>query len=315
MREADMLRSAGRGIVFVFTFAVIATSAGGRLRAQSASIHQQESAREAWQKVGEILAAMRVGSGSVVADVGAGDGFLTARLARAVGPAGQVFAVDADDRAIERLRTRVEQEALTNVAVIKGDAHDPHLDAASLDAVVIVNSYHEMVDHQAMLQRLRAALKPSGRLVIVEPIADKLLLDGRERQTSVHEIAARFVEQEARDAGFRIETLHDPFIRRSGSDVAEWLIVAIPTANAMTSEMRPAPSAEETPEAGPDLRITFDAFKKRRAERSIIVVDVRSEEEFLEGHIPGAIWIQLSDLSSQLERLRSLRKPIVTYCS
>jgi len=70
-----MLRSAGRGIVFVFTFAVIATSAGGRLRAQSASIHQQESAREAWQKVGEILAAMRVGSGSVVADVGAGDGF------------------------------------------------------------------------------------------------------------------------------------------------------------------------------------------------------------------------------------------------
>ena len=171
-----------------------------------------------------------------------------------------------------------------------------------------------MVDHQAMLQRLRAAVKPGGRLVIVEPIADKLLLDARQRQTDVHEIAARFVEQEARDAGFRIETLHDPFIRR-GSDVAEWLIVAVPTTNAMTVETRPAPSAEDTPEASPALRITFDAFMKRRAERSIVVVDVRSEEEFLAGHIPGATWIQLSDLSSQVERLRGLQKPIVTYCS
>jgi precorrin-6B methylase 2 len=299
----------------VFTLGIAVSSAGGHLHGQSASMRQQEPARETWQKVGEIFAAMRIGSGSVVADVGAGDGFLTARLARTVGPAGQVFAVDADDRALERLRARIEQEALTNVTVVKGDAHDPHLDAATLDAVVIINSYHEMVDHQAMLQRLRAALKPGGRLVIVEPIADKLLLDVRERQTNAHEIAARFVEQEARDAGFRIETLHDPFIRRSGSDVAEWLIVAVPTTSARTVETRPALSAEETPEASPDLRITFDAFKKRRAERSIAVVDVRSEEEFLAGHIPGAIWIQLSDLCSQVERLRGLRKPIVTYCS
>jgi precorrin-6B methylase 2 len=310
-----MLRGARRELALVFTLGIIVTSAGGRVHGQSASVRQQESAREVWQKVGDIFAAMRIGSGSVVADVGAGDGFLTARLARAVGPAGQVFAVDADDRAIERLRARVEQEALTNVTAVKGDAHDPHLDAASLDAVVIVNAYHEMVDHQAMLQRLRAALKPGGRLVIVEPIANKLLLDARERQTNVHEIAARFVEQEVRDAGFRVETLHDPFIRRPGSDVAEWLIAAAPTTNAMTMETRPAPSAEEAPEASPDLRITFDAFKKRRAERSIVVVDVRSEEEFLAGHIPGATWIQLSDLGSHVEHLRGLRTPIVTYCS
>ena len=309
-----MLRSARRKLALVFTLGIVVTSAGGGMHGQSVSIREQESVREAWQKVGEIFAAMRIGSGSVVADVGAGDGFLTARLARTVGPAGQVFAVDADDRAIERLRARIEQEALTSVTVVKGDAHDPHLDAASLDAVVIINAYHEMVDHQSMLQRLRAALKPSGRLVIVEPIADGLLLDVRERQTNAHEIAARFAEQEARDAGFRIETLYDPFIRR-GSDVAEWLIVAVPTTNAITMETRPALSGEETPEANSDLRITFEAFKKRRAERSIVVVDVRSEEEFVAGHIPGATWIQLSDLGSQVERLRGLRKPIVTYCS
>jgi precorrin-6B methylase 2 len=309
-----MLRSARRELALVLTLGIVVSSAGGRMHGQSESMRQQESAREAWQKVGEIFAAMRIGSGSVVADVGAGDGFLTTRLARTVGPAGQVFAVDADDRAIERLRARVEQEALTNVTVVKGDTHDPHLDTASLDAVVIINSYHEMVDHQSMLQRLRSALKPSGRLVIVEPIADRLLLDVRERQTNAHEIAARFAEQDARDAGFRIETLHDPFIRR-GSDVAEWLIVAVPTTNARAVETRPAVSGEETPEASPNLRITFDDFKKRRAERSIVVVDVRSEEEFLAGHIPGATWIQLSDLGSQVDRLHGLRKPIVTYCS
>jgi len=97
--------------------------------------------------------------------------------------------------------------------------------------------------------------------------------------------------------------------------VVEWLIAAVPTTNVVTLETRPPASAAETPEASADLRITFDAFKKRRADRSIVVVDVRSEEEFVAGHIPGAIWIQLSDLSSQLERLRGLRKPIVTYCS
>lgn len=308
-----MLRSTRLELVLLFMLGILVSSGVGRLHGQSGSMRQQESARDAWQKVGEIFAAMRVGSGSVVADVGAGDGFLTARLARAVGPAGQVFAVDADDRAIERLRARVHEEALTNVTVVKGDPYDPHLDAASLDAAVIVNSYHEMVDHQAMLQHVRAALKPGGRLVIVEPIADQLLLDARERQTRDHEIAAHFVEDDARDAGFRIETLHDPFIRR-GSEVAEWLIVAVPT-NTKTADTSQASPAEESAVASPDLRIAFDVFKKQRAEGSIVVIDVRSEEEFLEGHIPGATWIQLSDLNSQVARLRGLRKAIVTYCS
>jgi tRNA A58 N-methylase Trm61 len=83
-------------------------------------MRQQESAREAWQKVSEILAAMRIGSGSVIADVGAGDGFLTARLARAVGPAGRCSPGRRRRSCDERLRARVEQEALTNVTVVKG---------------------------------------------------------------------------------------------------------------------------------------------------------------------------------------------------
>jgi SAM-dependent methyltransferase len=198
-------------------------------------------------------------------------------------------------------------------AVVNGDANDPHLDAASLDADVIVNAYHEMVDHQAMLQGLRAALKPGGRLVIVEPTSDKRAKDTRDQQTKVHEIAAAFVEQEARDAGFAIRTLQDPFVSRA--NYTESLVVAVPYATPATNSASASSTADENPQASPDLRIAFDLFKKRRADGSIVVVDVRSEEEFLAGHIPGALWIELTDLSSHLEQLRSLRKPIVTYCS
>lgn len=302
-----------RQIALILTVGLLVAGTGGRVAGQSASPNQQETARETWQRVPEIFGAMAVASGAIVADVGAGDGFLTARLARAVGPTGRVFAVDVEDRAVERLRARVVADELTNVTVVKGDADDPHLAAASLDAAVIVNAYHEMVDHQAMLRGLRAALKPGGRLIIVEPMSDKRSKTTRDQQTKVHEIAAAFVEQEARDAGFLIRTLQDPFVNRT--NYTEWLVVAVPDANPVADDAAAASTADESSLASPDVRIPFDLFKKRRAEGSIVVVDVRSEEEFLAGHIPAAIWIELSDLPSHIEQLRSLRKPIVTYCS
>jgi SAM-dependent methyltransferase len=218
-----------------------------------------------------------------------------------------------DDRAIARLHARVEEDALTNVTIVKGDPNDPHLEAASLDAAVIVNAYHEMVDHQTMLRGLRAALRPGGRLVIVEPISDKRAKDTRDQQTKVHEIAAAFVEQEAREAGFVIRTLQDPFVNRA--NYTEWLVIAVPEATPVIDSAAASSTPDESVQASPDLRIAFDLFKKRRTDGSILVVDVRSEEEFLAGHIPGALWIELADLSSHLEQLRSLRKPIVTYCS
>ena len=302
-----------RQIGLILTVGLLAAGAGGRVIGQAASPSQQEAARETWQRVPEIFGAMGVAPGAVVADIGAGYGFLTARLARAVGPTGRVFAVDIDDRAVERLRARVVADALTNVTVVKGDINDPHLAAASLDAAVIVNAYHEMVDHQAILRGLRAALKPGGRLIIVEPMSDKRSKSTRDEQTKVHEIAAAFVEQEAREAGFRIRTLQDPFVTRT--NYTEWLVVAVPDASPAADDVAASSTADESSLANPDVRMPFDLFKKRRAEGSIAVVDVRSEEEFLAGHIPGAIWIELSDLSSRIEQLRSLRKPIVTYCS
>src|SRR5262245_24867377 len=170
-----------------------------------------------------------------------------------------------------------------------------------------------MVEHSAMLHRRRAALKPGGRLVMVEPTSGKRARDTRDQQTKVHEIAAAFVEQEARDAGFAIRTLQDPFVSRAS--YTESLVVAVPYATPATDNAPASSKADESAQASPDLRIPFDLFKRRRADGSIVVVDVRSEEEFLAGHIPGALWIELADLSTHVEQLRSLRKPIVTYCS
>lgn len=130
----------------------------------------EESRREQWQKVDEIFGAMAIRPGAVVADVGAGDGFFTSRLARAVGHHGRVFAVDIDDAALERLRRGLAVDGIQNVSIIKGTTDDPKLPEGVLDAALIINAYHEMPQHQSILAALRRALKPEGRLVIVEPV-------------------------------------------------------------------------------------------------------------------------------------------------
>jgi predicted methyltransferase len=164
----------------------------------------EESRREQWQKVQEIFAEMRIRPGATVADVGAGDGFFTSRLARAVGPDGRVFAVDIDEKALERLRKRLDDDGIRNVTIIKGAGDDPKLPADVLDSALIVNAYHEIEQHQSVLSALRRALKRDGRLVIVEPVRDSRRGRPRADQVRDHEIDPEFVLREARAAGFHI---------------------------------------------------------------------------------------------------------------
>jgi precorrin-6B methylase 2 len=216
-------------VSLLFALMAMLGSTAGRAQApagDTTSRERAEAARENWQRVPDIFAAMGLRHGAVVADVGAGGGFLTVRLAKAVGPHGRVIAVDVNVEVIERLRTRIQQEGLTNVEIVTGEAGDPHVTASSLDAAVIVNAYHEMREYRSMLHHLRRALKPDGRLVIVEPLSGERRNASRDEQTGKHEIAPAFVEQEAREAGFRILRLEDPFT----ADGAErlWLLVAVP---------------------------------------------------------------------------------------
>ena len=224
------------------------------------SSHDQN--RDKWQKVDEIFAAMGVKPGAVVGDIGAGGGYFTSRLSRAVGDTGRVYAVDVGADAIRRLGTRVTSEGLKNVEVVHGAASDPKLPPATLDAALIVNAYHEMNEHKAMLTALKAALKPDGRLVIVEPISGSRRSSARNDQTRNHEIGIGFVMQDARDAGFVEVQAQDPFTKRADAHGdEEWLLVLAPSAAS-----KPA-SAEIDDWKSPALRIAPEDFKKLAPKR------------------------------------------------
>ena len=184
-----------------------------------------EQRREQWQKVDDVFQAMGVRQGAAVADLGAGDGFFTVRLARAVGEQGRVYAVDLNADTLRRLRARVANEHLAQVDVIQGAADDPRLPAGMLDAVLIVNAYHEMTSYREILAKLRTALKPDGRLVIVEPISSARRDLTREEQTRNHEIAIEFVKHDAREAGFVEVSMRDPFTTRATAHDDMWLLV------------------------------------------------------------------------------------------
>jgi len=277
-----------------------------------------ESRREEWQKVDEVLKAMRAKPGAVVADIGAGDGFFTARLSRAVGGSGRVYAVDVSARALRNLKQRVADEQLSNVEVIEGAAGDPKLPAGALDAALIVNAYHEMTEHHAMLTMIKAALKPDGRLVILEPIAPSRRDSARADQTRTHEIAVDHVQKEAREAGFRVMTLQDPFTSRLNARDDEWLLVVTP-ASSVPAASTPLPAIDRKDEEwkSPDLRIGVDEFKKLVAAKNVLVLDVRDPDSYRDGHLPGAELIMVEDIAAGqvTERLRSERRAIVTYCS
>jgi len=184
----------------------------------------EDAERERWQKVADIVRALHVQEGDSVADVGAGGGFFSVRLARAVGPSGRVFAVEIGEGAVTALARRAKAGSLVPIDTVLGAGDDPRLEKGSLDAALIVNAYHEMPSYEAMLTRLFESLKPGGRLVLVEPWAATRRHEPRLDQVKDHLIAPELVERELRRAGFEIDARHDDFIL--GENQPEWLIQA-----------------------------------------------------------------------------------------
>jgi predicted methyltransferase len=127
--------------------------------------------REQWQKPDLIMDALKIGEGDNVADLGAGGGWFTARLARRVWPTGLVYAQDIQPIMLEVIERMVQREGLNNVRTVLGTPTDPKL-PPNLDAVLIVDAYHEMDERPevilALLRNVAAALKPQGRLGIVD---------------------------------------------------------------------------------------------------------------------------------------------------
>jgi SAM-dependent methyltransferase len=114
------------------------------------------------------LNVLKIPKGATVADIGAGSGYITVRLAARVGPTGRVFANDVQPQMLNMLARRLSNSKITNVTLIEGTFDDPKLPPASVDLEIMVDVYHELSQPQAMLRHLREALKTGGRLVLVE---------------------------------------------------------------------------------------------------------------------------------------------------
>ena len=128
----------------------------------------ERSEREVEEEPDKALDALGSLAGLTVADVGAGSGYFTVRLASRVGPGGRVFANDLQSEMLKMLTARLARERVTNVTLVQGAVDDPRLPSSSVDLAIMVDVYHEFSEPQKMLRGLRAALKPGGRLVLLE---------------------------------------------------------------------------------------------------------------------------------------------------
>lgn len=128
----------------------------------------EDPSRAEWQKPEEVVAKLDLKAGQTVVDVGAGSGYFTVRLARAVGPTGKVIAVDVLPGMIEYLDRRVKEEKLTNIQSVLAEPGDPKLPPASADLIFICNTLHHISDRPNYYPLLAKALKPGGRVVNVD---------------------------------------------------------------------------------------------------------------------------------------------------
>ncbi len=127
-----------------------------------------EQARDDRREAEQVMALAGVAPGMSVADIGAGEGYYTVRLAAGVGDNGRVLAQDIDEDALRRLGDRVERERLENISIIPGEIADPRLPEASFDRVFMVHMYHEVTEPYAFLWHLRPSLRPGGQVIVVD---------------------------------------------------------------------------------------------------------------------------------------------------
>lgn len=114
------------------------------------------------------LDAIALAPGSIVADVGAGSGYMTVKMAKRVGATGKVYANDIQPQMLTILRQRLEREKVPNVELVLGTMDDPKLPANTIDLILMVDVYHEFAEPQPMLRKMRDSLKTGGRLVLLE---------------------------------------------------------------------------------------------------------------------------------------------------
>jgi len=149
--------------------------------------------------VGRVMDTLGIANGKSVADIGAGSGWFTVRAARRVGPAGTVYAVDINPEAIRYIDNRITKEYLHNVRTILSKSDDPLLPDNSVDAVLLLKTYHEVADPVALLKHVRTAMRSGARLGVID----------RNGNGTDHGVGSKIVIEEAAQAGFRLLDTYD----------------------------------------------------------------------------------------------------------
>jgi SAM-dependent methyltransferase len=157
--------------------------------------------REAEEEPDKALDAIGIAKGSTVADIGAGAGYFTWRLAERVGPSGKVYGNDIQPKMLELLRKNMEQRKIANVEPVLGAVDDPKLPRDAVDLVLLVDVYHELSEPQAMLRRIRESLRKDGRLVLLEYRGE----DPKVPIRPEHKMTVAQVKAELEPEGFRLE--------------------------------------------------------------------------------------------------------------
>lgn len=165
-------------------------------------------------QINRVMDILGITTGKTVADIGAGSGWFTVRAARRVGEHGEVYAVDINPEAIRYVEARAKKEKLHNVKTILGKADDPLLPAGSVDAVLLLKTYHEVAEPVALLRNLRAALRPGAKVGIID----------RNGNGEDHGVGRDVVLHEAALAGYKLLEQYD-FVK---SDKMDYFLVLTP---------------------------------------------------------------------------------------
>ena len=166
--------------------------------------------RDTWQQPEKVIQSLQLRPGAAVADLGSGGGYFTFRLAKAVGPAGKVYAVDIDQDINAALNERAKNEQAENIEVILAQPHDPQLPAAGVDLIFTSNTYHHIEDRVRYFNNLRKYLRPGGRVAIID-FDRRAWLEGLWRHYSAEE----FIKREMEQAGYRLQQELDFLDRQS----------------------------------------------------------------------------------------------------
>jgi ubiquinone/menaquinone biosynthesis C-methylase UbiE len=184
----------------------VATAGCGRLKRAAYA----PGDRDEWQMPDRVIEALAIAPGSRVADIGAGGGYFTFRLARAVGPDGVVYAVDVDEEMLDYIAGRAAEEGLTNVETRTAQAGDPNLPDGEIDLVFTSNTYHHLPDRTAYFAQLRRDLAPDGRVAIVEFVETGWL-----SRWFGHNTNPEIIRDELSAAGYELVVDHDFLPRQS----------------------------------------------------------------------------------------------------